>query len=107
MTEEQKKAIIESGKNYFRTSIIPNHIRNLQKLRLKDFDINPFLINYLSAFLCGDTTPQSMAKALVYPRILGTSLNTSFGQNIQIFISQLAEIAGCASGIDGKEILPM
>ena len=90
MTEEQKKAIIESGKNYFRTSIIPNHIRNLQKLRLKDFDINPFLINYLSAFLCGDTTPQSMAKAIVYTRILGTSLNTSFGQNIKIFISQLA-----------------
>lgn len=50
MTEEQKKAIIESGKNYFRTSIIPNHIKNLKKLQLKDFDINPFLINYLSAF---------------------------------------------------------
>lgn len=104
MTEEQKNAIIESGKNYFRTSIIPNHIKNLQKLRLKDFDINPFLINYLAAFLCGDVSPQSMAKALVYPRILGTSLNTSFGQNIQIFISQLAEIAGRPSGIDGIDI---
>ena len=107
MTEEQKKAIIESGKNYFRTSIIPNHIKNLKKLRLKDFDINPFLINYLAAFLCGETTPQSMAKALVYPRILGTSVNTSFGQNIQIFISQLAHIAGCASGIGpGLRIRP-
>lgn len=104
MTEEQKKAIIKSGKDYFRTSIIPNHLKNLQKLRLKDFDINPFLINYLAAFLCGDVTPHSMAKALVYPRILGTSLNTSFGQNIQIFISQLAEIAGSASGIDGIDI---
>ncbi len=104
MTEEQKKAIIESGKNYFRTSIIPNHIKNLNKLHLKDFDINPFLINYLSAFLCGDTTPHSMAKALVYPRILGTSVNTSFGQNIQIFISQLAQVAGCASGIEGIDI---
>lgn len=104
MTEEQKKAIIKSGKDYFRTSIIPNHLKNLQKLRLKDFDINPFLINYLAAFLCGDVTPHSMAKALVYPRILGTSLNTSFGQNIQIFISQLAQIAGSASGIDGIDI---
>lgn len=104
MTEEQKKAILESGKDYFRKSIIPNHIKNLEKLHLKDFDINPFLINYLAAFLCGDVTPQSLAKALVYPRILGTSLNTSFGQNIQIFISQLAEIAGCASGIEGIDI---
>ena len=104
MTEDQKKAIIESGKNYFRTSIIPNHIKNLQKLHLKDFDINPFLINYLAAFLCGNTDPRSMAKALIYPRILGTSVNTSFGQNLQIFISQLAEVAGCASGIDGIDI---
>lgn len=104
MTEEQKQAIIESGKDYFRASIIPNHIKNLRKLHLKDFYVNPFLINYLAAFLCGDTTPESMAKALVYPRILGTSVNTSFGQNIQIFISQLAQVAGCASGIDGIDI---
>lgn len=104
MTEEQKNAIIESGKEYFRRSIIPNHIKNLQKLRLRDFDVNPFLINYLAAFLCGDTSPYSIAKALVYPRILGTSVNTSFGQNIQIFISQLAQVAGCASGIDGIDI---
>ncbi len=101
MTESQKHSIIESGKEYFRTSIIPNHIKNLKKLRLNDFDVNPFLINYLAAFLCGDTTPLSMAKALIYPRVLGTSVNTSFGQNIQIFISQLAQIAGHPSGIDG------
>lgn len=73
-------------------------------MQLKDFDINPFLIHYLAAFLCSDTSPISLAKALVYPRILGTSVNTSFGQNIQIFISSLAEVAGCASGIDGIDI---
>ena len=45
-----------------------------------------------------------MAKALVYPRILGTSINTSFGQNIQIFISQLSQVAGSASAINGIDI---
>ena len=104
MNEEQKKSIIESGKKYFRENIIPKHIQNLQNLKLKDFNINPFLVNYLAAFLCGDTTPMSLAKALVYPRILGTSINTSFGQNIQIFISNLAEVTGCASGINGIDI---
>lgn len=104
MTEEQKKAIIESGKEYFRKVIIPKHLKNLDNLSLKDFDINPFLINYLAAFLCGNTEPESLAKALVYPRILGSSINTSFGMNIQIFISQLSEITGCASGIDGIDI---
>ena len=104
MTEEQKKSIIESGKQYFREIIIPKHLKNLETLKLKDFNINPFLVNYLAAFLCGDTTPKSLAKALVYPRILGTSINTSFGQNIQIFISSLAQVAGAASGIDGMDI---
>lgn len=104
MTEKQKQAIIKSGKQYFRSIIIPNHLNNLKKLHLKDFDVNPFLINYLAAFLCGDTKPLSLAKALVYPRILGSSLNTSFGMNIQIFISQLQEVVGGASGIDGIDI---
>ena len=104
MTAEQKLSIIESGKEYFRKIIIPSHIRNLETLRLRDFKINPFLVNYLAAFLCGDNEPLSLAKALVYPRILGTSINTSFGQNIQIFIARLAHIAGNASGIDGIDI---
>lgn len=104
MTSEQKNAIIESGKNYFRTIIIPNHIRQLNKLHLRDFNVNPFLINYLAAFLCGNTEPDSLAKALLYPRILGTSITTSFGQNIQSFISNLEEVIGCASGIEGIDI---
>lgn len=104
MEETTKKAIIEKGKEYFRTIIIPNHLNGLNSLALKDFKVNPFLINYLAAFLCGDTSPKSLAKALVYPRILGTSISTSFGQNIQVFISSLAEIAGTPSGIDGVDI---
>lgn len=104
ITEEVKLQIINSGKTYFRKIIIPSHLKNLQALKLQDFKINPFLVNYLAAFLCGNTNPESLAKALVYPRILGTSINTSFGQNIQVFISSLAQVAGGASGIDGIDI---
>lgn len=104
MDRDKKNAIIHSGKEYFRKIIIPNHLKNLDKLKLSTFNVNPFLINYLASFLCGNTEPESLAKALVYPRILGTSLNTSFGQNIQIFISQLKEVVGCASGITGIDI---
>jgi len=104
MNREQKQSIIESGKEYFRTIIIPKHLKNLENLRLKSFKVNPFLVNYLAAFLCGDTNSTSLAKALLYPRILGTSINTSFGQNIQVFISRLAELTGNASGIDGVDI---
>lgn len=104
MTESQKQAIIESSKQYFRETIIPNHVNKLESLKLKDFNINPFLINYLAAFLRGNNEPQSLAKALVYPLVLDTSINTNFGQNIQIFISQMSEITGGASGIDGIDI---
>ena len=104
MNENQKNSIIESGKLYFRNIIIPNHLKTLSKLKLSDFSVNPFLVNYIAAFLCGNTNSESLAKALVYPRVLGTSINTSFGQNIQIFISKLAEVAGSASGIDGIDI---
>lgn len=104
MIESQKLAIIENGKDYFRKIIIPNHLKSLKKLKLKDFNVNPFLIHYLASFLCGDTSAESLAKALIYPRILGTSINTSFGQNIQTFISGLEEVTGCASGIEGIDI---
>lgn len=104
MNEHQKQQIIDSGKEYFRTIIIPNHIKNASKLRLNKFKINPFLINYLAAFLCGDTTPISMAKALVYPRMLGTSINTSFGSSVQTWISQIEQIVGRGSAIPGIDI---
>lgn len=104
MTEDQKSSIVDSGKAYFRQLIISKHIEDLKQLRLSDFKINPFIINYLAALLCGDTQPQSLARALLYPRILGTSINTRFGTNIQVFISQLAEVTGSGSGIEGIDI---
>lgn len=104
LSEKQKQEIIKSAKDYFKTIIIPNHLSRINNLKLSKFNVNPFLVNYLAAFLCGDTSPESIAKALIYPRILGTSITTSFGQNIQIFISTLENIIGGASAIDGIDI---
>ncbi len=51
-----------------------NHIKNTQKLeKPSEFNINPFLV-CLENFLCGDAKPESIAKALIYPRVLGTSI---------------------------------
>lgn len=104
MEEEQKKQIIESGKDFFRKIIIPSHLKNLNELQLKDFNVNPFLINYLAAFLCGNTEPQSLAKALVYPRVLGTSINTTFGTSLQSFITEIQSIISNGSAIPGIDI---
>jgi len=104
MTSQDKQSIIERGKEYFRRIIIPAHLKGLENLTLKDFNINPFLINYLAAFLCGNTESESLAKALVYPRVLGTSINTSFGSNIQFLITGLKEITSSGSAVPGIDI---
>lgn len=86
MTEQQKQAIIESGKQYFRSIIIPNHLKNLNKLHLSSFDINPFLINYLAAFIKEDSQIIGLAKALVYPHIFDKVIDASSEQDVQSLV---------------------
>jgi Type II restriction endonuclease EcoO109I len=102
MNKQEQQEILEKVKTWFRKVIIPNHIKNTQKLsNPSQFDINPFLVPYIAAFLTGELTPESIAKALLYPRILGSSITTSFGQNMQTFISEVLDSYGSlVPGID-------
>jgi hypothetical protein len=102
MTSIEKKEILEKAKIWFRDSIANNHIKNTLKLsNISEFNVNPFLLTYLSNFLQGNHEPKSIAKALIYPRVLGTSINTSFGTNIQKFTScVLSSFGSTTSGID-------
>ena len=102
MEAQQKSEILDSAKSWFRESIASNHKRNTEKLAdVKKFNINPFLVNYLANFLVGDNSPESIAKALIYPRVLGTSITTSFGTNMQRFASDVLQGFGSmVSGID-------
>lgn len=95
--------IIEQAKKFFREIIAVNHIKNTEKLNnINEFKINPFLNKYLANFLTGEDNPESIAKALIYPRVLGTSINTSFGQNLQTFINTTLE--GYGSTTTGMDI---
>ena len=85
MTESEKKEILRAAKTYFKENIIDNHISNTAKLNYKSFNPNPFLQLYLAKFAFGDTSALSQAKALVLPRVLGTSITTTFGNAIQGF----------------------
>ena len=94
---------MENCKKFYRETIATNHKKALNKAsKLSNYNVNPFLVNYLANFLCGDSSPISKAKALLYPRILGTSITTSFGQNIQKMISTLFNgvLGSSTSGID-------
>ncbi len=98
----EKQEILEAAKKWFRETIAINHVKNTEKLiDPKEFNINPLLVSYLANFLTGNNDPISIAKALVYPRVLGTSINTSFGQNSQKFTSEVLKSLGSTTqGID-------
>lgn len=98
----EKKEILKNAKLWFKESIAKQHIKNTKKLsNINNFQINPFLITYLSNFLEGNHEPISIAKALILPKVLGTSINTSFGTQIQKFTSNvLSSFSSTTSGID-------
>ncbi|WP_312365572.1 PmeII family type II restriction endonuclease [Sphingobacterium sp.] len=114
MTPAERQEIINRAKDFFRDRIVGNHTTTAirKASQLKSYNINPFLYKYLANFMNGDDSPESIAKALVYPRLLGSSINTSFGMNIQAMISTLFQGMGSAvpgidieftDGIDGRK----
>jgi len=104
MTKSEKEVILKKFKQWFKDSLIESHRRNTEKLRdIKEFNINPFSLYYLSNFLEGNSNPESLAKALIYPRVLGTSITTSFGTLMQgQFITKV--LGGYGSSIAGIDI---
>ncbi|MEA3288021.1 MAG: PmeII family type II restriction endonuclease [Candidatus Marinimicrobia bacterium] len=102
ITEAEKIEILNNAKRWFTDTVASNHITNTLKLEdVKKFKVNPFLSKYLANYLTGNADPKSIARALIYPRVLGTSITTSFGTNIQKFTSNVLPAFGSTtSGID-------
>jgi hypothetical protein len=101
MKEEELLEIITT---YFKEKIFLNHKNSVLKKhsKLKEYKINPIIVKYLSKILEDDFTPLGIAKALYYPRVLGTSINTSFGTRIQNMFVELKLAQG--SLIKGMDI---
>ena len=103
MKEKQRILLLKRAKEFFRDEIVEAHITTACKKagRLSNYNVNPFLYKYLANFLKGNDDPKSIAEALVLPRILGSSINTSFGMRIQKLITELFEGFGSTTaGID-------
>jgi hypothetical protein len=98
-----KTEILAAAKVWFKDTIATRHIVNTEKLvNPKEFDINPFTAVYLANFLTGNSSPESIAKALLLPRVLGTSITTTFGDGIQKFTGKVLDTFG--SPIPGIDI---
>lgn len=103
MNKAQRDQIIFNAKTFFRNEIVQSHIDGAcnRASKLSEYNVNPFLFKYLANFLTGNDDAESIARALVLPRILGSSINTSFGMKIQSLISTLFQGLGSTTlGID-------
>ncbi len=96
--------LLETITEYFKDKIFDNHKINTLKThsKLKSYNVNPILVKYLSKILADEFTPIGVAKALYFPRVLGTSINTSFGTRIQNMFVELDLAEG--SLIKGMDI---
>jgi hypothetical protein len=101
MTE---KELIKNIVDYFEKNIFEKHIAASLKThsKLKSYNINPIVVKYLSKVLDDKYSAEGVAKALFYPRVLGTSINTSFGTQIQNMFVELGIAEG--SLIKGMDI---
>lgn len=97
-----KNQILSDAKEWFKESFAKSHIANTEKLiDPNEFNINHFTAVYLANFLTGNSDPESIAKALLYPRVLGTSVTTIFGTGIQKFTNDvLGTFGSTTNGID-------
>ena len=88
MTEQE---LISQIVDFFEKKIFEKHISSSLKVhsKLKSYNINPIVVKYLSKVLENNYSPEGIAKALYYPRVLGTSINTSFGTQIQNMFVEL------------------
>lgn len=102
MTASEKEQILTKAKTFFKDTIVQNHIKNTEELNLSDFNTNPFLAKYLAYCLTGSSSPKDIAKALIYPRVLDTSITTSIETDLQKFYSTTLE--NYSSAIDGIDI---
>ena len=104
MPDRTEKELLTEIVEYFKVYIFENHINAAIKVhtKLKSYNINPIVVKYLSKVLEGNFNPVGVAKALYYPRVLGTSISTSFGTRIQNMFVDLK--IGEGSLIKGMDI---
>ena len=104
MEKAKKDEILKKAKDWMQKNIVEPHIRNTKKLSsIDEIKINPFLWPYLANFYCGDSSNKSLATVAILPRVLGTSISTTFGTQMQSFISTVLD-SSLGSTIPGIDI---
>lgn len=97
--------IVASFRSWYASAIIDKQIESVRKAgKIANYSVNPFMAPLVYAFFSaiegGEGQPrkvsEGIASALVYQKIVGTSLSTSIGTLFQQFIA--AELEKCGRG---------
>lgn len=87
--------ILKRGYEFF-LDLFQSKAKSYKNKKFNSFKINPFTIQATSLAFAIESDAESIAKAVVYPFALGTSMATSFGTKTQDFIVKML----------GKNVMP-
>lgn len=89
------------AKEYFHKEVATVLLKKIKDgHKLSGFNINPFLLVTLGKGLFGEATSLNMAKSILYPRVLGTSISTTLGDRMQKFCVHVGASPSSTPGMD-------
>ena len=100
-TQEQKE-LINAIVDHLVEDFFKEHLKKIttKHSKLKSYKRNPFTDKFSAKFF-GAYTPENLAKGLLYPKVNGTSLATSFGTILQQILVTVKIVDGATNpGID-------
>ena len=83
MNELYKKKMLLNAEKCFGELLIRRSSKLKELSQLKNHDLNPLLDIHKAVYAYGADSHVNLARALIIPSIIGTGLNTSFGNIIQ------------------------
>ena len=87
MAAINKAAVLKAAEKWIVDDFHTRNLKNIKKLSdINEFTINPILLKYLSRVYHGKHNPECLVRTLIAPRILSTSVTTTFGNRIKPFI---------------------
>lgn len=85
MSQISEDQIIANSYQFF-LQLFNDKANAYRKKKVKSFTANPFTMQATAKTISNTIDADSIAKAIVYPFVLGTSISTSFGTKTQEFI---------------------
>lgn len=103
MVNITEQEVLDNAYDFF-FNLFSKRAQNYSNKKYKSFKVNPFTIQATANAFGYPITVQNLAKAVVYPFALGTSIATSFGTNFQAFMVSTTGGVARASVVKGMDI---